>query len=101
MAGFVYSQVLLACVQVNIFEVLSQGAKSFRDLCAEIPLPEAGLRRLLDAAVALNLLTRRGTDRYALGMLGAPLVGNEALMNMIKHHIDLYHDLADLLALLR
>ncbi|MCE7526132.1 acetylserotonin O-methyltransferase [Polynucleobacter sp. IMCC 30228] len=101
MAGFVYSQVLLACVQVNIFEVLSQGAKSFRDLCAEIPLPEAGLRRLLDAAVALNLLTRRGTDRYALGMLGAPLVGNEALMNMIKHHIDLYHDLADPLALLR
>ena len=101
MAGFVYSQVLLACVQLNIFQILSQGAKSFSELGILIPLPEAGLRRLLNAAVAINLLEARSEDRYGLGMLGAPLVGNEALLNMIQHHIDLYQDLADPLALLR
>jgi demethylspheroidene O-methyltransferase len=101
MAGFVYSQVLLACVQLNLFEILSQGAKSFSALRDVIPLPESGLRRLLNAAVAINLLELRSADRYGLGMLGAPLVGNEALINMIKHHIDLYQDLADPLALLR
>ena len=64
MAGFVYSQVLLACVQLNIFQILSQGAKSFSELGLLIPLPEAGLRRLLNAAVAINLLEARSEDRY-------------------------------------
>lgn len=101
MAGFVYSQILLACVRVNLFELLAHGALSKADLQKQIALPESGLSRLLDAAVSIRLLTKRKNGNYALGMLGAPLVGNRALLDMIVHHGDFYRDLQDPLALLR
>jgi demethylspheroidene O-methyltransferase len=101
MAGFVYTQVLLACTQVNLFDILSNGALSFNDLQKQVPLKPAGLRRLLDAAVAIKLLVKRGEDRYALSMMGAPLVGNIAILDMVKHHADFYRDLSDPIALLQ
>jgi len=101
MAGFVYSQILLACVKVNLFEILSHGALSQEELQRQIHLPQAGLKRLLDAAVSIRLITKRKDDHYALGMLGAPLVGNRALTDMIVHLGDFYRDLQDPLALLR
>ncbi|NCV04251.1 MAG: hypothetical protein EBV46_07405, partial [Burkholderiaceae bacterium] len=72
-----------------------------RQLQERIALPPAGVNRLLDAAVAIRLLTKRENEHYALGMLGAPLVGNRALIDMIVHHGDFYRDLHDPLALLR
>lgn len=101
MAGFVYSQILLACVRVHLFELLAHGALSKADLQKQIALPESGLSRLLDAAVSIRLLSKRKNSHYALGMLGAPLVGNRALLDMIAHHGDFYRDLQDPLALLR
>jgi demethylspheroidene O-methyltransferase len=62
--------------------------------------------RLLAAAISLRLIESRGTDergqpRYGLGVLGAPLVENEGVLAMIRHHDTLYSDLADPVALLR
>ena len=101
MAGFVYTQVLLACTQVNLFDILANGALSFNELQKQVPLKPAGLRRLLEAAVAIKLLVKRGEDRYALSMIGAPLVGNIAVLDMVKHHADFYRDLSDPIALLQ
>ena len=101
MAGFVYTQVLLACTQINLFDILANGALSFDDLQKQIPLKPAGLRRLLDAAVAIKLLVKRNDDRYALSMMSAPLVGNVAILEMVKHHADFYRDLSDPMALLQ
>ena len=101
MAGFVYTQVLLACTQVNLFDILANGALSFDELQKQVPLKPAGLRRLLEAAVAIKLLVKRGEDRYALSMMGAPLVGNIAILDMVKHHADFYRDLSDPIALLQ
>jgi demethylspheroidene O-methyltransferase len=101
MAGFVYTQVLLACTQVKLFDILANGALSFDDLQEQIPLKPAGLRRLLDAAVAIRLLVKRSEDRYALSMKSAPLVGNIAILDMVKHHADFYRDLSDPIALLQ
>jgi demethylspheroidene O-methyltransferase len=101
MAGFVYTQVLLACTQVKLFDILANGALSFGDLQKQISLKPAGLRRLLDAAVAIKLLVKRSEDRYALSMMSAPLVGNVAISDMVKHHADFYRDLSDPIALLQ
>ena len=101
MAGFVYTQVLLACTQLNLFDILANGALSFNELQKQVPLKPAGLRRLLDAAVAIKLLEKRSEDRYALSMMGAPLVGNVAILDMVKHHADFYRDLSDPIALLQ
>lgn len=100
-AGFVYSQVLLASVRLGLFELLAQQPLTLPELSSRLGLNAEAARRLLDAAVALKLLERRRHQRYGLGPLGAPLVGNTALQSMIEHHGALYDDLRDPVALLR
>ena len=100
-AGFVYSQVLLACVRLDLFEILAEGPQSIQDLSARLRLPQAGATRLMRAATALELAAARGVDRYGLGVLGATLVGNRAVTAMVEHHALLYADLQDPVALLR
>ena len=94
MAGFVYSQVLMACVQLRLFDILAEGPQSLQALCRRLDLAEPQALRLLSAAVALDLVERRGAA-YGLGSLGAVMVGNTALVAMIEHHASLYRDLAD------
>lgn len=103
-AGFVYSQVLLACVRLELFEVLAkspEGPLPLAVLAQRLGLPEDAAQRLLDAAVSLQLAERRSHGRYGLGVLGATMVGNTAVVAMIEHHSALYADLADPVALLR
>ncbi len=101
-AGFVYSQVLAAAVQMDLFEVLASGPQTVAELAPKLAhsLPPSGLQRLLDAASALDLIERRGEDRYGLGIHGASLLGNPAVARLIAHHALLYRDLSDPLALL-
>lgn len=100
-AGFVYSQVLLACVRLRVFDVLAEGPQDVPALAVRLGLTEEAVERLLDAAVSLGLAERRRGGRYGLGPLGAPMVGNAALATMVEHHAALYADLADPVALLR
>lgn len=100
-AGFVYSQVLLACVRLGVFDILAEGPQSLTVLARRMALSPDAASRLLDAAVSLRLLVRRDQQRYALGTLGAALVGNVPVLSMIEHHAMLYGDLRDPVALLR
>ncbi len=100
-AGFVYSQVLFACVQLRLFETLQDGPLGGEELAAKLSLPVEATRRLLDAASSLALTQRRGADRYGLGELGAALLGNPSALALIAHQRMLYADLADPVALLR
>ncbi len=105
-AGFVYSQLLLACVQLRLFDRLAQAPMTAAALAQEGQMPLLSAERLLEAACALDLVQARGAQedgqpRYGLGALGAAMVGNTAVAAMIEHHHALYADLADPLALLR
>ncbi len=105
-AGFVYSQVLAACVKLDLFKTLSRGPQSLPVLAHQFGMTREAAERLLTAAQSLRLVEKRGHDaqgepRYGLGMLGAPLVDNEAVIAMVEHHSVLYADLADPLSLLR
>ena len=102
MAGFVYSQVLLACVRLKLFDQLARsGPMTVAQCAAATGLPSASAERLLLAAVALRLLEHRPLARFGLGPLGAPMVGNGGLAALVEHHENLYRDLADPLALLK
>jgi demethylspheroidene O-methyltransferase len=94
-AGFTYSQVLLACVQLKLFERLSAGPLSLAQLERETGLPPESLDILLRAAVSLDLLEWRGDARVGLGMLGAVVAGNHAITALVRHHQAVYEDLAD------
>lgn len=104
-AGFVYSQILLACVRLQLFEKLRAGALPLSQLAALCALPVPAMRQLLEAAATLDLVEWRGGQpadpRFGLGSRGAVLLGNPALQAMIEHHSLLYADLQDPLALLR
>lgn len=99
-SGFVHSQVLLAFVRTGLPDALSSGAKSVPQLASHARIPAARMQVLLRAATALELCAPLGSERYALGDLGAVLVSNDGLVAMILHHDALYEDLADPLHLL-
>lgn len=100
-AGFVYSQVLLACVRLRLFEHLADGPKALGELSARLALEPAAAERLLRAAIALELVDRRGHGLYGLGPLGAALVGDDGVLAMVEHHALFYEDLRDPVGLLR
>ncbi|WP_315803438.1 methyltransferase [Bradyrhizobium sp. SZCCHNS3002] len=99
-AGFVYSQTLAACVQLDLFETLRAGPCDLAALASRAVVPEAAMESLCEAASALQLLERRGAC-YGLGPLGAALLGNPGIAAMVRHHAALYADLTDPVALLR
>lgn len=100
-AGFVYSQVLYACVQLDIFEKIAKQPLSVGALADATNLSPEACEKLVAAAASLRLLERRGGGLVGLGALGAPLVGNTGLRNLVLHHALLYTDLSDPVALLR
>lgn len=100
-AGFVYSQVLHACVELQLFDLLAERPQSLPVLARRLQLSEEAALRLLDAAVALELAARQQDGRFVLGDLGAAIAGNPAILAMVAHHRLLYADLADPVGLLR
>jgi demethylspheroidene O-methyltransferase len=100
-AGFVYSQILTACVRLRVLDILATRPMSIADIAPKLGLTEEAADRLIKAAAALDLTEALPDGRFTLGELGAALNGNPALGAMIEHHAMLYADLADPVALLR
>ena len=100
-AGFVYSQVLFACVKLDLFELLARRPLSVAEVARQTKLNEDAARRLLLAAASLDLLQDRGEDRFGLGQIGAAMRANPGVKAMIEHHAMFYADMADPVALLR
>ena len=103
-AGFVYSQVLAAGVELNVFQLLARGPRTLGEVAAATGLKPEAAERLLRALDALDLVEIDEADDeivYGLGQLGAALVANPGIEAMIHHHRDVYHDLSDPVALLK
>ena len=100
-AGFVYSQVLAAFVQLRLCDHLADGPRSLEALARLTDLSLEAARRLLRAAASLGLVRSMPGDRYALADLGASMIGNPSVAAFIAHHALLYDDLRDPVALLR
>ena len=99
-AGFIYSQILLAHVESGLIGYLNGSLRRFEGVAAFLKLaPDAALR-LLRAGAALQLVESPQAGYWTLGEAGAPLSANGGAMAMIRHHPLLYQDLDDPLALL-
>lgn len=101
MAGFVHSQVLLACVRLRVFELVREQPRTLDELAQACQMKAPALQRLLHSAVSVKLLESRGEQLYGLGPLGAPVAADPGLRLMIEHNAVLYDDMRDPLALLR
>ncbi len=100
-AGFVYSQVLLATCRLGLLDVLAERPQSLEVVARRIGVPPEAAMRLLEAAVALDLVSVRGPNRYGLGETGAAIAGDAGIRAMVEHHGLFYGDLTDPVALLR
>ena len=100
-AGFCHSQILQAFVRFDIPKLLLANEMSVEALAIELDVPKDRMAVLLSAAVAIGLLKRRRSGRYALTTRGAALAGVPGLRGMIDHHDVLYRDLADPVAFFR
>lgn len=104
-SGFVHSQILFACVELDLFRLLAERPLTTARIAAATGLSEDGARVLLEAAAAIDLVAvdrgEDGTQLWRLADLGAVVGGNEGVAAMIRHHAMLYRDLADPAGLLR
>ena len=100
-AGFVYAQVLTACVRLDLFAILAEGPLALDALARRLDLPVENARCLMRAAASLELVRALPGERFGLADLGAALTGNPGIGAMIEHHALLYADLADPVALMR
>jgi demethylspheroidene O-methyltransferase len=99
LAGFSYSQVLYACVQLRILQQLGEAGLDLQSLAKNIGLPLHKTELLVRAAVALDILERDG-DLVILGEHGAAMLGQPWIMGFVEHHKHFYNDLADPVAML-
>lgn len=100
-SGFVYSQVLLAVVELDLLARLARGPARPEALALEAGLSPDRMRLLCQSAAAIGLFVRGRDGRFRLGRLGAAALGAPGLTDMIRHHRSFYGDLADPVALLR
>ncbi len=94
-SGFIHSQVLLACVRLDLFERLKEGPQSVDAIAESTELPSERAIHLLKAAAAIDLLEQRPDGRFGLGRLGAAMIDNESITALVEHHALLYEDLID------
>lgn len=99
--GFVYTQIVTVCVETQLLDYLAERSRTPREVANRLTLDIEPAERLLRAANALDLASKRSGGRYGLGQLGASLLANPGVTAMINHHRLLYDDLRDPLALLR
>lgn len=100
-AGFVHTQTLEACVRLDLLPFLADGPRTPAEVAAHTGLPLDGAERLLRAATALRLVQPRSGGRVGLGALGAPLLADRGVLEMIEHNRLLYDTLRDPVAVLR
>jgi demethylspheroidene O-methyltransferase len=97
LAGFSYSQVLFACVELKVFDHVGDTVDA---LAPRLGLSVEKTDTLVRAAVAIGLLDWQG-DAIILGPQGAALVAQPWIMQFVTHHKHFYRDLEDPVAMLK
>jgi len=100
-AGFTYTQTLLAMVESGLLKRLAEAPTDVSEAAQVADLSKGAAERLLRAAAALKLAQEVSPGLWMLGERGASLIPQEGAQAMILHHTLLYRDLADPMALLR
>ncbi len=98
--GFVYSQILLAVVELELLDFLLSSPKTPAAISEKTGLPIARVITLCNAASSINLIKRDKSGLYRICVLGASVIGVSGLKDMIKHHKLFYEDLLEPVELL-
>ncbi|WP_306120406.1 MULTISPECIES: methyltransferase [unclassified Roseitalea] len=100
-AGFANAQILLACVELDLFARLAPAPLGVAEIARQVALTPEATERLLRAAEGLDLVCTTGDGRWTLADHGAVVAASPGIAAMVRHHAMVYRDLADPVALLR
>lgn len=100
-SGFVYTQILLAVVELDLLRILSERPATAAEIAEKIELPPDSAEILLRAAATLGLIQQLKDGRYTLGLKGASLLGNPSVMELVTHHRLFYRDIENPVSLLK
>ena len=100
-AGFVYSQIVTACMELGVFDHLSDTPRPTSELASLANTPLGAMETLLAGAASIGLINRHRGGRWGLATKGAAIAGNPGLRDMIRHNQVFYKDIADPVTLLR
>ena len=100
-SGFVYSQILYACVSLDLFEKLRHGPITLETLSKSCGIKFLEMKRLIDGAAALGLLEKRQEGLIGLGYKGVVILTKPSISVLVKHHSTLYEDLIDPVKILK
>jgi len=92
-AGFVYSRILRALIELDVIGRLRREPSTAEALAAWLELPRDPVVRLLRAGRSLDLVDVDGRGVWRPGSLGAPLLDQPALTALIEHNDLLYREL--------
>ncbi|TYC61788.1 methyltransferase domain-containing protein [Rhodobacterales bacterium] len=92
-AGFVFSQVLSACVSLRILEKLRDTRLTTATLADGCGVPLDRMRLLLEQAERLGLVMPAGRDGWILDDAGTVVASDPGLAAMVEHHALFYRDL--------
>ena len=101
MAGFVYSQILLCCVKLNIFNFLKDGPKDIGRMSDFLNLDKAKFDCLFMGASAIGLIEKDEDDVIDLTVQGHIFANDKGLLALILHHEMFYRDLMEPVAFLK
>jgi SAM-dependent methyltransferase len=96
--GYQAARVVLAAVEVGVFEALAESPRPADDLAAHLGLQPAATRRLLEALAGLGLLAHEG-DRYAVAdrFAGCLTPGRPGYIgDILGHHASLWYAWSEL-----
>lgn len=100
-AGFVYSQVLLAVIELKLIDFLISGKRKIDEISRFTGLPDDKCILLCNAAASVGILKKNKDSSYRLTRIGAAIKGVSGLDKMILHHKIFYRDLIDPVKLLK
>ena len=101
MAGFVYSQILLCCVKLDIFDFLKDGPKDIGRVFNFLNLDKAKFDCLFKGASAIGLIETDEDDLIDLTVQGHIFANDKGLLALILHHEMFYRDLMEPVAFLK
>lgn len=99
--GFVHTQVVTACIELGVLDMLAEKPMTVAEVAARTRLEADPAERLLRAACSLKLVVQNRNGRFRLGELGAAIRGAPGVREIVKHNQVFYRDLQDPVALLR
>ena len=100
-SGFVQSQVLFACLDTGLLDLLSKGPVRPEHAANRLQIPQRNFAHLVQSADALGIVRLSRDGWLTLADAGAVVASDHGLAAMIRHHAAFYRDLADPTSLLR